>query len=143
MRNLDRAPWGWFVSDPQCLGPQLGRLGHLGALSAASLTYGGWAGLSQRLILAGMQTKCPHVEELFALGFSQDVGWVLENEPFKRTRQKRHSLRSCMWIVLPYSVGWSSHGFSQVQEKRAKIPSFSGTGIKEFGPCFLTTTNAL
>lgn len=109
-------------------GPQLGRLGLLGALNAAALTYGVWAGMSQRLIVAGMQTKYLHVEEPFALGFSQDVGWVLEKEPFKRIRWKRHIDMEVACIIDSSAIlcCCSGYGFSQVQENRAKIPYSMG-----------------
>lgn len=65
--------------------------------------------------------QVPPCGRAFCLGLLTRCWLVLENEPFKRIRWKRHSLGSCMWIVPPSSVAWSSHGFSQVQEKRAKI----------------------
>lgn len=97
---------------------------------AASLTY--CLGLNQRLTSAGLPVRQPSPRVASpALGLSRGVGWVLENEPSEES------------ALLFYSIGWSSHGLSQIQGQGAKTPSLKGRSIREFGAIFYTRPNAL
>lgn len=121
----------WLVLAPQCRGPQLGRLEHLGAVTIGRLLHS-------------------HIAwDESAADLSQDC------TPSSPRGLSRLGLVTACWLgsgkwafqgnqhFCYNSVGWSSHGLSQIQGQGAKTPSLKGRSIREFGAIFYTHPNAL
>lgn len=88
-------------------------------------------GMNQRLTSAGLYTSCLHVASA-TLGFSQGVGWVLENEPSKGINTS----------VITLLVG-AVMALARFKGKGQSLLLSKGGVSENLEPCFIPTTNTL